>query len=141
VQDRLAQQMQDDSLAEAYKRIDQMKARGMLTGREAIALASNASRPFIAALISRIQTGEVDQAEAQQLTDQIEQLQKDGRLTGRQAQQVHEQLAHDAAERTRRQRAAQHQPQLRALAELRRSGAITETEYQAERARLLPPGQ
>jgi hypothetical protein len=141
VQARLAQQVEGDSLAAAYKQIDQMKTRGMLNDREAVALASNASRPFIAALTSRIQTGEVNQAEAQQLTGQIEKLQRDGRLTADQAHHVHELLAQQAAEQTRRRLAAEHQPQLAVLAELRRSGAISQAEYQTEKARLLTSGQ
>ncbi len=124
-----------DDLHGGYDQIDRMRERGMLTASQALTLASHASRPFITAILDRLDAHQIPFPEAQHLTEQITTLQHEQRITTTQAQQIHDRLLEIPPPPT-------HPPtsritQLQALAQLRNTGALTETEFQAEKARIL----
>lgn len=124
-----------DQLDAAYAQIDRMRHRGVLTGTQALALASHTSRPLIAALVARLDAHQVPFEEARQLTERIIEMERDERISTDQARQLHDRLLEIPApsSTTPNGRIAQ----LQALAELRETGALTEDEFQAEKHRIL----
>ena len=124
-----------DDLQGAYDQIDRMRQRGMLTGGQALALASHASRPFIAAILDRLDAHQIPFPEAQHLTEQITTLRHEQRITATQARQIHDRLLEIPAPLT--EPPTSRIAQLQALAQLRSTGALTETEFQAEKTRIL----
>ena len=71
------------------------------------------------------------------VTAKINNLRQRGRLTDLQAQQIHAQLASLTAPAADERTIAIRIRQVRALAQLRQTGALSETEFQAEKARIL----
>ena len=124
-----------DDLHASYQQIDRMHQRGMLDNRQALTLASHASRPFIAAIRQRLDAHQVSFPEAQQIADQLTTLQRDRRVTTDQARQIHDRLLEIPAPQG--EPATSRIAQLQALAELRQTGALTEPEFQAEKTRIL----
>jgi hypothetical protein len=124
-----------DDLHGAYEQIDQMRHRGVLTSHQALRLASHASRPFTAALLARLDARQIAFSEAQQLTTDITTLLREHRLDRDQARQIHDRLLQIPAPAT--DTPTSRVAQLQALAQLRDTGALTETEFQAEKTRIL----
>jgi hypothetical protein len=124
-----------DDLPGAYQQIDQMRHRGVLTPRQALTLASHASRPFVTALLARLDGRQIAFSEAQQLTTDITTLQREAHLDADQARQIHDRLLQIPAPST--DTPTSRIAQLQALAQLRETGALTEPEFQAEKTRLL----
>ena len=128
-----------DNLQASYDQIDRMRHRGVLDDRQALTLASHTSRPFIAAILGRLDAHQVPFPEAQQIATHITALQRDRRVTTDQARQVQDRLLEIPAPPT--EPATSRIAQLQALAELRKTGALTEPEFQAEKARILQEPQ
>jgi hypothetical protein len=124
-----------ENLQAAYHQIDQMRHRGVLTDQQALTLSSHASRPFIAALRARLDAHQVSFPEAQQLTTEITKLHNERHLDADQARQVHDRLLQIPAPVTTSP--TSRIAQLQALAALRETGALTETEFQSEKTRIL----
>jgi hypothetical protein len=124
-----------DDLPGAYQQIDQMRHRGVLTPRQALTLASHASRPFVTALLARLDGRQIAFSEAQQLTTDITTLQREAHLDADQARQIHDRLLQIPAPST--DTPTSRIAQLQALAQLRETGALTEPEFQAEKTRIL----
>ena len=127
-------------LSSIHTEIDRMQTFALLDASQSRELCSRASEPFVAALQSRLQDGSITPQEAHRIKAQIDRLHKHARLTDRQAQQTYDQLAPiltpptpppppkvpDAARR-----------QIETLAALRSLGAMSQAQFEAERARLL----
>ena len=98
---------------------------------------SEASKPFIDAITARLQSGSLDQTQIKNVTAEINNLRQRGRLTDLQAQRIHAQFATLTARAAAQPTGAIRIRQVQALAQLRQTGALSETEFQAEKARML----
>jgi hypothetical protein len=119
-----------------YSTVDRMQARDILTGRQALALRSHASAPFVTEMIRQLRTNTTAGNDAARIRAQVEDMRKRGRLTADQTAQIthlitSQRPAVPASPRSHRLELVQ------TLADLRSSGALTESEFQAEKARLL----
>ena len=124
-----------DDLQSAYGQIDRMHHRGVLSDGQALTLASHASRPFVAAILGRLDAHQVPFPEAQQIAARITSLERDHRVAADQARQIHDRLLEIPAPPT--EPPTSRIAQLQALADLRSTGALTEPEFQAEKTRIL----
>jgi hypothetical protein len=133
----------EGTLDRQYATIDAMHARQTIEEQDARALKSNASRPFIAALVAQIQSGQVARHDVQRIITQINDMHRAGEISTRQAKHVRA-LADpilNPPQPTRTQPSpgmddATRVELLETLAHLRNTGALTENEYQAEKQRL-----
>lgn len=124
-----------EDLQASYDQIDRMRQRGMLNPAQALSLSSHVSRPFLTAILERLDAQQVAFPEAQHLTERIATLEREGHLNPDQARQVHDRLLQIPVPVTNSPDGRIQQ--LQTLAELRASGALTEDEFQAEKTRIL----
>ena len=123
-----------DELADYFARIDCVEANELLDTRPALTLRSEASRPFLAGVIARLESGQCTPQHLERVRNQIDHLYERERITEDQAEQVRAKLAAAAGSPlTARQRTRR----LEVLSQLRNSGAVSEDEFQAERERIL----
>ena len=136
---RIAQrrmQKRVNARTELYGLADGMQRRGTLTAEQALAMRAEASCQLVDELIVRAHA--TDAAAATAINGLLDELLGLGRITQRQAGDVRAALRPDAATPPT---PASDPRQLELLAELRRTGALTEAEYQAEIERLQRGGQ
>jgi hypothetical protein len=124
-----------------------MRQHGILDTVQARDLCAYASQPFVTALTDRIASHAASPQEAARVRAQVDDLRRHGRLSDAQARQIHDCLAQvvdpqrpkvEVAEPPRTRPPTERQRrQLAALAALQSLGAMSETTFEAERARIL----
>lgn len=142
---QLADRAAHEALRRLHADIDRIHRLRTISADAAADLHRQASEPFINALLDRLHASPPAHQEAQQISSDVEQLRGDGHLTAAQAKQITTELAPSLRSppppRPPVTPTPQQQRQLQALAALHSLGAMSDTQFEHEKAQLLNGGR
>lgn len=139
LEDRLRPFVDAQHLPSVYAQVDAIHERLLITPEQALALCSHHTQSLLAALHTRLLAGEVTHPEAEDISAELGQLLAEHRITHQQARPLQGLLAQIPTPAVQTDRDQARDQLIAELRKLRATGAITESELQAELARLHRP--